>query len=107
LNVSRKVHEQVESLIELGIKNNVFGIVCSPSDLSHLGNKFRNVHFVTPGIRPSWSEKNDQKRIETPSQAIKNGASMLVIGRPILNAPDRKEAAIKILEEIEECLKQK
>ena len=56
-------------------------------------------HFKT-------NEENDQKRISTPELAIKNGSSLLVIGRPILAAEDRKLAAIKILTEIEECLKQ-
>jgi orotidine-5'-phosphate decarboxylase len=105
LAVSRSVVEHVSSLISLSINNGVKGIVCSPSDLMQLSGKFSNIHFVTPGIRPSWSEKNDQKRIATPAQAIVNGATLLVIGRPILNAENRINAAMKVLEEIETCLK--
>jgi len=105
LNVGKTVLEQVASLIELGIKNGVSGIVCSPSDLHHFNTQFKDLYFVTPGIRPSWSEKNDQKRIETPAKAITDGASMLVIGRPILNAENRVEAAKKVLLEIETCLR--
>jgi orotidine-5'-phosphate decarboxylase len=105
LAVSRNIVEHVSSLITLGINTGVKGIVCSPSDLMQLSGRFSNVCFVTPGIRPSWSEKNDQKRIATPAQAIANGATLLVIGRPILNAENRIEAAMKVLVEIETCLK--
>jgi orotidine-5'-phosphate decarboxylase len=107
LNISKDLTSHVKNLIDLGIKNEVYGIVCSPVDLENFRDKYEHIYFVTPGIRPSWSEKNDQKRISTPSNAIKNGSSLLVIGRPILSAENRKTAAIKVLEEIKECLKQK
>jgi len=106
LNISKDLTSHIKSLIDLGIKNGVHGIVCSPVDLENFHDKYKQIYFVTPGIRPAWSEKNDQKRISTPELAIKNGSSLLVIGRPILAAEDRKLAAIKILTEIEECLKQ-
>jgi orotidine-5'-phosphate decarboxylase len=60
---------------------------------------------VIPGVRPAWSEKNDQKRIMTPAEAIKAGATYLVIGRPITKADDPKYAALKIINEIEEALR--
>ncbi|HIH31235.1 TPA: orotidine-5'-phosphate decarboxylase [Candidatus Woesearchaeota archaeon] len=100
LNISKDMQEQVSSLVELGVKNGVDGIVCSAAELAYLRSKFEELFFVTPGIRPLWSEKNDQKRIATPSIAIEEGSSLLVIGRPILNAKNRKETIIKILEEI-------
>ena len=107
LSVSKELLDHVNGLIDLGIKNGLHGIVCSPTDLEFVHDKHKQIYFVTPGIRPLWSEKNDQKRISTPSNAIKNGSSLLVIGRPILSAENRKTAAIKVLEEIKECLKQK
>ena len=57
---------------------------------------------VTPGIRPAWSviDRDDQKRIVTPSDAVKNGADYVVIGRPIRDAKDPAQAALKIAEEI-------
>ncbi|MFA5797168.1 MAG: orotidine-5'-phosphate decarboxylase [Candidatus Woesearchaeota archaeon] len=100
LHVTQEMSAQVRSFIELGVKNGIRGIVCSPQELSHLKKDFPQIHFVTPGIRPVWSEKNDQQRIATPTVAIRDGASLLVIGRPILNAPNRVDAAKKILEEI-------
>jgi orotidine-5'-phosphate decarboxylase len=61
---------------------------------------------ITPGIRPDWDVliKDDQQRITTPAVAIKNGADYLVIGRPIRDANDPKEAAIRITKEIEAAL---
>jgi len=100
LHVMQEMSAQVRSLIELGVKNGIKGIVCSPQELSHLKKDFPLLYFVTPGIRPLWSEKNDQQRIAIPESAIRDGASLLVIGRPILNAPDRVDAAQKVLEEI-------
>ena len=56
--------------------------------------------LVTPGIRPVGAEPGDQKRIVTPSAAIAAGADYLVVGRPIIAAPDPKAAAEAIVAEI-------
>ncbi len=100
LQVTSEMSSHVRSLIELGVTQGITGIVCSPRELAGLRKNFMQLQFVTPGIRPLWSEKNDQQRIATPESAIHDGATLLVIGRPILNASDRIAAAKKVLEEI-------
>ncbi len=57
--------------------------------------------IVTPGIRPAWSASDDQKRIVTPAQAIADGADYLVVGRPITQASNRRDAARRVVEEME------
>ncbi|MDE2387903.1 MAG: orotidine-5'-phosphate decarboxylase [Betaproteobacteria bacterium] len=65
------------------------GVVCSALETANLRQQFgHDFCLVTPGIRPADSQVNDQKRITTPQQAISNGASYLVIGRPITQAND-------------------
>ncbi len=82
------------------------GIICSPQELEVLGTmeEFNDLTKITPGIRPSWAEANDQKRILTPKEAIQKGATRLVIGRPILSPPrgigSPIDAVQKIIEEI-------
>lgn len=82
------------------------GIVCSPKELKILkdSGEFEGFLMVTPGIRPTWATKGDQKRITTPSDAIRMGADYLVIGRPIRKPPVEIgrpiDAAMKIVGEI-------
>lgn len=64
----------------------------------------KNFKVLCPGIRPDWSNKNDQKRLATPSLAIKEGADYLVIGRAVTGAEDRIKAIQMIYEEIENTL---
>lgn len=83
------------------------GVVCSGLEVAavkrDLGPEFL---AVTPGIRPAWSvvNRDDQKRIVTPSDAVKNGADYVVIGRPIRDAKDPAEAAMRVAEEIGSAL---
>ena len=70
------------------------GVVCSPEDLHELRKPYlrescRGLLYVTPGVRPKWSAKNDQERVTTPAEAIRLGADYLVIGRPITAPPER------------------
>lgn len=60
--------------------------------------------IITPGIRPAGSAANDQARAMTPRDAILAGANRIVVGRPILNAPDRRKAALAIQDEIRDAL---
>ncbi len=97
--------EHVLRLARLAKENGISGLVASPEELPALKAEFaKNLTVVTPGVRPSWAEANDQSRINTPFDAIKKGADYLVVGRPILAAQNRRDAAKKIIEEIEAAL---
>jgi len=79
------------------------GVVCSGEESKPVKLKCgKDFKIVVPGIRPEWAcvSGDDQNRIATPSQAIEDGADMIVVGRPIRNASDPREAAQKIIEEI-------
>lgn len=83
------------------------GVVCSGFEATviktHIGAEFVT---VTPGIRPAWAggKKDDQQRVATPAQAVNNGSDYLVIGRPIRDAADPREAARRVAEEIEHAI---
>lgn len=102
-------HEKVIQFAQDAKAAGADGIICSPQELELLAQlpDLREMLKVTPGVRPDWSEANDQKRTLTPAQAIKMGATHLVIGRPISNPPrgigTPVDAAKKILEEILNC----
>jgi orotidine-5'-phosphate decarboxylase len=77
------------------------GIVCSASEAEAVRRIVGpDMAVVTPGIRPAGVDKGDQKRVVTPVQAIRNGSSHLVVGRPIIGAVDRLGAARAIVEEM-------
>ncbi|NBX68663.1 MAG: orotidine-5'-phosphate decarboxylase [Proteobacteria bacterium] len=102
-------HEKVIQFAQNAKAAGADGIICSPQELELLAQlpELRDLLKVTPGVRPEWAEANDQKRILTPAQAMKMGATHLVIGRPISNPPrgigNPVDAAKKILEEIINC----
>lgn len=78
------------------------GIVCSAEEAEAVRRIVGpDMAVVTPGIRPSGSDHGDQKRVVTPAQAIRNGSSHLVVGRPIVAAADRRAAAEAILTEMQ------
>jgi orotidine-5'-phosphate decarboxylase len=81
--------EEVLVLAKQGIACGLDGVVCSAQEAVVLRREIKkNFVMVTPGIRPDNSSKDDQQRTATISQAIKAGSNFLVIGRPILKAPD-------------------
>jgi len=79
------------------------GIVCSGREAAMVKARFGSDFVaVTPGIRPSWAGGgDDQRRVATPAEAVRNGADYLVIGRPIRDAADPRKAALRIAGEIE------
>jgi orotidine-5'-phosphate decarboxylase len=83
------------------------GVVCSGLEVRRVKREMGSDFLVvTPGIRPEWSlvKGDDQKRVATPGQAIRDGADYLVVGRPIRDAKDRREAARRVAYEIEQAL---
>ena len=92
---------QVLRLAELTKECDLNGVVCASTDVKAIKNRFgKDFITVTPGIRPNDSKVNDQNRISTPSEAVKNGSDYLVIGRPITESEDPTKALEKIIKEI-------
>ena len=89
-------------LAELARRAEIDGIVSSPHEITAIraacGEGF---DIVVPGIRPGSSSTGDQKRVMTPGEAVRAGASALVIGRPITGADNPAQAAAQICQEIE------
>ena len=101
LGIGGSVQEQVLRLAKLATNAGLRGLVCSPQEIKMLRAELGGtIQLVTPGIRPEWSQANDQKRTMTPAEAIQAGANWLVIGRPITSAAEPKSAAIRILHTI-------
>ena len=102
LGVSDLVEARAQQAQVLGVD----GIVCSPEEAASLRKIVgHQMNLVTPGIRPAGAATGDQKRIMTPARAIAAGADYLVVGRPIMEAPDPKAAADAIVAEIAQALK--
>ncbi len=102
---------KVEQFANFLFQEGADGIICSPQETAYLRTclkRMQNMLIVTPGIRPDWAQKNDQKRVMTPGEAIRAGADYLVIGEPISNPPAKigtpVDAAKKIADEIAEAL---
>ncbi len=95
------IGEKVLHLAKLAKESGADGVVASPKEAKAIrelcGPDFE---IVTPGIRPAFASADDQKRVATPKAALESGASRLVIGRPITQAKDPKQALAMILKEI-------
>ncbi len=102
--INSDVAEQAIRLAALGADSGVRGLVASPHELGALRQRFGDdVEIVTPGVRPAWSSADDQKRFTTPAEAVRGGADYLVIGRPVTAHADPREAARKIISEIDQA----
>ncbi|MBY0356861.1 MAG: orotidine-5'-phosphate decarboxylase [Candidatus Obscuribacterales bacterium] len=105
LKVASSVKEQVLNLAALCQQSGINGIVASPEEIVELRAKLGPAaSIITPGVRPVWASADDQSRIMTPGEAITNGADYLVVGRPITKAKSPKEAAAKIVDEMQAAL---
>lgn len=101
LGIKRVLSEQVLHLANLAKQAGLYGVVCSAQEASILKSQFgKGFHLITPGIRPIKQADDDQKRICTPTDAIKNGSDYLVIGRPITMADNPNQALQEIIHEL-------
>lgn len=101
LGIHDSVQHSVIRLAKFAKSAGAGGIIASPHEAAVLRQSCgKDFLLVTPGVRPAGAASSDQKRVMTPGEAIKAGADILVIGRPILRAHDRSAAAASILEEV-------
>ena len=95
--------DYVQNLAKIGEKAGIDGLVSSAEEIPHLKKHLNKTDmlFVSPGIRLYKNKMNDQKRINSPGQAIKNGSKMLIIGRSITQSGDPINSIKCILQDIE------
>ena len=92
IGVETSPSDQVTRLARLAQESGVDGVVCSGAEVAAAKKAWPDGFFVVPGVRPAGSDVADQKRVVTPAQALADGASVIVIGRPITGAPDPARA---------------
>lgn len=103
LSVPVLLENHVVHLSSLAQSSGLHGVVASPLEIVAIRNACGpGFLIVTPGVRPAWAAKNDQTRVTTPAEAVRNGADYLVIGRPITAADDPVAAAQRIIDELGE-----
>jgi orotidine-5'-phosphate decarboxylase len=100
-----ELHSAAAELTAMAERAGALGVVCSPADLAGIRARLgRDFYSVTPGIRPAGAETQDQKRVATVESAVRDGASLLVLGRAITAAPDPALALAAAREERERAL---
>jgi orotidine-5'-phosphate decarboxylase len=97
IGVRGPVPDAVRRLSALAVSAGARALVCSPREVAAVRSEVgSDIKLITPGIRPAGTDRNDQARIATPEEAMRAGADLLVIGRPITGAPDPGAAAAAI-----------
>ena len=95
--VSGDPHDQVMRLTAAAREAGLDGVVCSGEEVAAVHKFWPEGYFVVPGVRPASGEASDQKRVVTPRKALDDGASILIIGRPITQATD-PDSAVRAIE---------
>ena len=99
------LHAVAAALTDEAERAGALGVVCSAADLAGVRAKLgRDFYAVTPGIRPAGADAHDQKRVATVESAVRDGASLLVLGRAVTGAPDPAAALAAAREERERAL---
>lgn len=105
IGLAESAASQAMRLAHLAARAGIDGLVCSAKEALALRQELGPSCFLcTPGIRPAGAAAGDQRRIETPGAAVRAGSNLLVVGRPIYEAPDPSSAAAAIAREVEEAL---
>jgi orotidine-5'-phosphate decarboxylase len=102
IGVDRSPGGQVRRLAELARDSALDGIVCSGAEVGAVREAWPEGFLVVPGVRPDGAEVQDQKRVVTPARALSDGASVLVIGRPISAALNPRRAIMDIASSLEQ-----
>jgi orotidine-5'-phosphate decarboxylase len=102
IGIDRSPAAQVKRFAELAHEAGVDGIVCSGAEVAAARQAWPDGFFVVPGVRPAGFAVGDQKRVVTPREAAADGASVLVIGRPITEAPNPRRAIMDIASSLEQ-----
>jgi orotidine-5'-phosphate decarboxylase len=102
IGVDGSPETQVERLAALTREAGLDGIVCSGAEVASARAAWPEGFFVVPGVRPASFEAGDQKRTVTPGQALSDGASVLVVGRPITASPNPRRAIMDIAASLEQ-----
>ena len=97
IGVSGPVGDVVRRMSAMAVSAGAHGLVCSPQEVAAVRAEVGpDVTLITPGVRPAGADSHDQARVATPEEAIRAGADLLVIGRPITCAPDPGAAAAAV-----------
>lgn len=100
----QNLQQTVVQLAQLAREVGLDGVVASPQEIELIraacGPDFT---IICPGVRPAWAATGDQKRVRTPGEAIRAGADYLVVGRPITQAANPREAALRVMQEMKEA----
>ena len=102
VGIDSEVESEVVRLATLARDSGLDGVVASPREIRLIRERVASERFIilAPGIRPEWSEAGDQKRVATPSQALKAGADYIVIGRAVTASEEPRGAVSRILDEV-------
>lgn len=105
LGISGGSDDAVLRMASMVLNAGLAGVVCSPAEAAAVRNMAGDEFLiVTPGVRPAGSPGDDQKRVATPYKAISDGASALVVGRPVTRSENPRKAAKLILDEIDKAV---
>jgi len=105
VGLERSPAQQVNLLAQMTLESGIRGFVCSPQEVAAVrALAGAEAAIVVPGIRPTGADTADQKRIATPAETLRMGASYLVVGRPITQSSHPAEAASAILAEMATAL---